>query len=74
MNICFTYYKLQKGKKLDFTEYKFNRIAIQPLLSALKFKENIIELNLSNNDIGNEGCYCLGNLLRINKNLSGVYV
>ena len=70
MNICFTYYKLQKGKKLDFTEYKFNRIAIQPLLSALKFKENIIELNLSNNDIGNEGCYCLGNLLRINKNLS----
>ena len=70
MNICFTYYKLQKGKKLDFTEYKFNRFAIQPLLSALKFKENIIELNLGNNDIGNEGCYCLGNLLRINTNLS----
>ena len=70
MNICFTYYKLQKGKKLDFTEYKFNRTSIQPLLSALKFKENIIELNLSHNDIGNEGCYCLGNLLRINKNLS----
>jgi hypothetical protein len=70
INICFTYYKLQKGKKLDFTEYKFNRTSIQPLLSALKFKENIIELNLSYNDIGNEGCYCLGNLLRINKNLS----
>ena len=70
INICFTYYKIQKGKKLDFTEYKFNRTSIQPLLSALKFKENIIELNLSYNDIGNEGCYCLGNLLRINKNLS----
>ena len=70
INICFTYYKLQKGKKLDFTEYKFNRTSIQPLLSAIKFKENIIELNLSYNDIGNEGCYCLGNLLRINKNLS----
>ena len=68
--ICFIYYKLQKEKKLDFTEYKYNRSTIQPLLSSLKFKENIIELNLSNNDIGNEGCYCLGNLLRINKNLS----
>ena len=67
---CFVYYKLQKGKQLDFTEYKFNKLAIQPLLNVLKFKENIIELNLSNNDIGNEGCYCLGNLLKINKNLS----
>ena len=68
--ICFVYYKLQKGKKLDFTEYKYNKYTIQPLLTALKFKENIIELNLSYNDIGYEGCYCLGNLLRINKNLS----
>ena len=68
--ICFVYYKLQKGKKLDFTEYKYNKYSIQPLLSVLKFKENIIELNLSKNDIGYEGCYCLGNLLRINKNLS----
>ena len=68
--ICFIYYKLQKEKKLDFTEYKYNKNTIQPLLSSLKFKENIIELNLSNNDLGNEGCYCLGNLLRINKNLS----
>ena len=68
--ICFIYYKLQKEKKLDFTEYKYNKYTIQPLLSSLKFKENIIELNLSNNDLGNEGCYCLGNLLRINKNLS----
>jgi Ran GTPase-activating protein (RanGAP) involved in mRNA processing and transport len=68
--ICFIYYKLEKEKKLDFTEYKYNKYTIQPLLSSLKFKENIIELNLSNNDIGNEGCYCLGNLLRINKNLS----
>ena len=67
---CFVYYKLQKGKKLDFTEYKYNKYTIQPLLTALKFKENIIELNLSYNDIGFEGCYCLGNLLRINKNLS----
>ena len=67
---CFIYYKLQKGKQLDFTEYKFNKMTIQPLLNALKFKENIIELNLSYNDIGNEGCYCLGNLLKINKNLS----
>ena len=39
-------------------------------MSSLKFKEHIIELNLSNNDIGNEGCYCLGSLLRTNKNLS----
>ena len=68
--ICFVFYKLQKGKKLDFTEYKYNKYSIQPLLSVLKFKENIIELNLSKNDIGYEGCYCLGNLLRINKNLS----
>ena len=68
--ICFVYYKLQKEKKLDFTDYKYNKFTIQPLLSAIKFKENIIELNLSNNDIGNEGCFCLGKLLRINKNLS----
>jgi hypothetical protein len=68
--ICFIYYKLEKEKKLDFTEYKYSRYTIQPLLSVLKFKENIIELNLSNNDIGYEGCYCLGKLLRINKNLS----
>lgn len=67
---CFVYYKLQKCKQLDFTEYKFNKLTIQPLLSALKFKENVIELNLSYNDIGNEGCYCLGDLLKINKNLS----
>ena len=67
---CFVFYKLQKCKQLDFTEYKFNKLTIQPLLSALKFKENIIELNLSYNDIGNEGCYCLGDLLKINKNLS----
>jgi hypothetical protein len=70
LHLCFVYYKLQKEKKLDFTDYKYTKLTIQPLLSALKFKENIIELNLSNNDIGNEGCYCLGNLLRINKNLS----
>ena len=70
MNLCFVYYKLQKEKKLDFTEYKYSRYTIQPLLSVLKFKENIIELNLCNNDIGYEGCYCLGKLLRINKNLS----
>lgn len=67
---CFVFYKLQKCKQLDFTEYKFNKLTIQPLLSALKFKENVIELNLSYNDIGNEGCYCLGDLLKINKNLS----
>ena len=70
LHLCFVYYKLQKGKKLDFTEYKYTKLTIQPLLSALKFKENIIELNLSKNDIGFEGCYCLGNLLRINKYLS----
>lgn len=67
---CFVFYKLQKCKQLDFTEYKFNKLTIQPLLSAMKFKENVIELNLSYNDIGNEGCYCLGDLLKINKNLS----
>jgi Ran GTPase-activating protein (RanGAP) involved in mRNA processing and transport len=67
---CFIFYKMQKCKQLDFTEYKFNKLTIQPLLSALKFKENIVELNLSYNDIGNEGCYCLGDLLKINKNLS----
>ena len=70
LHLCFVYYKLQKEKKLDFTDYKYTKLTIQPLLSALKFKENIIELNLSNNDIGFEGCFCLGNLLRINKYLS----
>ncbi len=36
----------------------------------LKFKENLQELNLSGNDIGNEGCYSLGIILRINNNIS----
>ena len=67
---CFIYYKLQKGKQLDFTEYRLNKTSIQPLLNTLKFKENIIELNFTNNDIGKEGCFCLGNLLKMNKNLS----
>ena len=30
--------------------FKYNKYTIQPLLSSLKFKENIIELNLSNKD------------------------
>ena len=67
---AFIYSKLQKEKIIDFSEYKYNNITIQPLLNAIKFKEVIIELNLSHNDIGNEGCYCLGGVLRINKNLS----
>ena len=66
----FIYSKLQKEKIIDFSEYKYNNITIQPLLNAIKFKESIIELNLSHNDIGNEGCYCLGSVLRLNKNLS----
>ena len=72
--ICssYIYYKLQKEKKLDFTDYKYNKYTIQPLLTAIKFKENLVELNLSSNLIGNEGCYVLGNLLRINKNLSNL--
>ena len=67
---CFIYYKFNQCKTIDLTEYKFNNMTIQPLLNVLKFKENLLELNLSNNEIGNEGCFCLGNLLRINKNLS----
>ena len=71
---CFIYCKLNQCKTIDLTEYKFNNISIQPLLSVLKFKENLQELNLCNNDIGNEGCYSLGNLLRINKNLSNLNI
>ena len=67
---CFIYYKLNQCKTIDLPYYKFNNITIQPLLNVLKFKENLQELNLSNNDIGNEGCYSLGNILRINRNLS----
>ena len=67
---CFIYYKFNQCKSIDLTNYKFNNITNQPLLKILKFKENLIELNLNNNEIGNEGCYCLGNLLRINRNLS----
>ena len=67
---CFIYYKFNQCKTIDLTDYKYNNITIQPLLNVLKFKENLQELNLSNNDIGYEGCYSLGNLLRINKYLS----
>ena len=69
---CFIYYKYNQCKIIDLTDYKFTNTSIQPLLNVLKFKENLQELNLSNNDIGNEGCYSLGNLLRINKNLSNL--
>ena len=69
---CFIFYKLTQCKTIDLPFYKFNNITIQPLLNVLKFKENLQELNLSNNDIGNEGCYSLGNILRINRNLSNL--
>ena len=69
---CFIYYKFNQCKSIDLTSYKFNNITIQPLLNILKFKENLVELNLNNNEIGNEGCYCLGNLLRINRNLANL--
>ena len=67
---CFIYYKLNQCKTIDLTDYKFNNKSIQPLLNVLKFKENLQELNLSCNDIGNEGCYSLGIILRINNNIS----
>ena len=69
---CFIYYKFNQCKSIDLTSYKFNNITIQPLLNILKFKENLVELSLNNNEIGNEGCYCLGNLLRINRNLANL--
>ena len=68
----FIYYKLNQEKAIDLTDYKYNSHTIQPLLNVLKFKENIQELNLTNNDIGYEGCYSLGNMLRTNKNMTNL--
>lgn len=63
------YYQIKDEKELDFTDFDTDNLTNQVLLSAIKFSENIIKLNLSTNKLSHESCYWLGYLLKTNKNL-----
>ena len=64
------YQKLKFIEELDLTQYNLKGDIIQPILSAIKFNEHIQKLILTDNIIGEDGCYWLGTMLRNNKQLS----
>ena len=63
------YQKTKEIEELDLTQYNLKSDTIQPILSSIKFNVHIQKLILTENNIGEEGCYWLGVMLRNNKQL-----
>ena len=53
--------------KIELQNFNLKENSIMPLISGIKFVNNIIELNFNGNDLTPKACFCIGTLFKYNR-------